>query len=322
MENNKMVFTKDLPNKKITVEREFDASPADVWRAWTESELLDQWWAPNPWRTETKTMDFRTGGHWLYSMVGPNNERHWCKVEFNRVNAGKSFDVLSYFCDENGVRNAQLPVMNWSNVFNETSSGTKVVVNITFPSEQDMKTIVEMGFEAGFTSALGNLDQYIEAKFKIRKQLKTTNMARVTTYLNFPGNTEEALNFYKSIFKTEFAGNGIQRFENVPQQDGQPPIADSIKKMVLHAELPLLGGHILMATDAPKEMGFTLNVGNNMHICLEPETREETKRIFDALSAGGTVTMPLVDMFFGSYFGSFTDKYGINWMVNHVNSPK
>jgi len=86
--------------------------------------------------------------------------------------------------------------------------------------------------------------------------------------------------------------------------------------MVLHVELPITGNHILMATDAPQEMGFTLSRGNNMHICLEPETREEAKRLFDALSNGGTVTMPLQDMFFGAYFGEFTDKFGINWMVN------
>lgn len=90
--------------------------------------------------------------------------------------------------------------------------------------------------------------------------------------------------------------------------------------MVLHVELPILGGHVLMATDAPKEMGFTLSQGNNMHICLEPGSREETQRLFDALSNGGTITMPLEDMFFGSFFGECTDKYGINWMFNFKNN--
>jgi PhnB protein len=88
--------------------------------------------------------------------------------------------------------------------------------------------------------------------------------------------------------------------------------------MVLHVELPILGGHILMATDAPEEMGFTLTQGNNMHICLEPETKSETKKLFDALSQGGTITMPLEEMFFGSYFGSCTDRFGINWMFNCI----
>ncbi|MCX2763647.1 VOC family protein [Aquimarina muelleri] len=141
-------------------------------------------------------------------------------------------------------------------------------------------------------------------------------MARVSTYLNFPGNTEEAFHFYKSVFKTEFSGKGIQKFDDIPAEEGQPPIAEEIKKMILHVELPTLGGHVLMGTDAPKEMGFTLTQGNNMHICLEPETREEADRLFNELSSGGIVTMPMADMFFGAYFGEFSDKFGVNWMIN------
>lgn len=96
-------------------------------------------------------------------------------------------------------------------------------------------------------------------------------------------------------------------------------MADAIKKMVLHVELPIVGGHILMGTDAPKEMGFTITTGNNMHISIEPESRDEANRIFDELSAGGVITMPLADMFFGAYFGEFTDRFGINWMINYQN---
>src|SRR5690606_4637662 len=123
-------------------------------------------------------------------------------------------------------------------------------------------------------------------------QNKPTNKARVTTYLNFPGNTEEAFNFYKSVFKTDFI-NVIKRFGDIPADAGHPPVADGIKKMVLHVELPITGNHILMGTDAPKEMGFTLTTGNNMHICIEPETREEANRLFNELSAEGNITMPL-----------------------------
>ncbi len=149
--------------------------------------------------------------------------------------------------------------------------------------------------------------------------MKTSNKARVTNYLNFAGNTEEAFLFYKSVFKTEFIGKGIQRFGEIPATEGHPPIPDEIKKMVLHVELPITDNYILMGTDAPKEMGFTLIKGNNMHICIEPETRAEADRLFNALSEGGNVTMPMADMFFGAYFGEFSDKYGINWMINFVN---
>lgn len=141
-------------------------------------------------------------------------------------------------------------------------------------------------------------------------------MARVSTYLNFPGNTEEAFNFYKSVFGGEFSGPGIQRFGDMPAMEGAPPMAEEVKKMILHIELQIVGGHTIMATDAPASMGFTVVTGNNTHINLEPDTRAESERLFNALSEGGKVSMPLQDMFWGALFGSCTDKYGINWMVN------
>lgn len=140
-------------------------------------------------------------------------------------------------------------------------------------------------------------------------------MARVTTYLNFPGNTEEAFTFYKQVFRSEFNG-GMQRFGDIEPHEGMPPMTDELKKLIIHVELPIVGGHVIMATDAPESMGFKLTTGNNMHISLEPESREETTRLFNELSAGGKVDMEMQDMFFGAYFGSCTDKYGINWMFN------
>ncbi len=86
--------------------------------------------------------------------------------------------------------------------------------------------------------------------------------------------------------------------------------------MVMHVELVLLGGHVLMGTDAPESMGFTVTSGNTTHINLEPDTRAEADRLFNSLSSGGVVEMPLQDMFWGAYFGSFTDRFGIRWMVN------
>jgi len=141
-------------------------------------------------------------------------------------------------------------------------------------------------------------------------------MARTSTYLNFPRNTEEAFNFYKSVFGGQFVDNGIARFSDMPPAPGMPPMPDADKNLVMHVALPITGGHVLMGTDAPESMGFKVNFGNNIYISLEPDTKEETKKLFSALSAGGKVTMELQDMFWGAYFGSCTDKFGVQWMFN------
>ena len=140
-------------------------------------------------------------------------------------------------------------------------------------------------------------------------------MARVSTYLNFPRSTEEAFLFYKAVFDSEFS-MPIGRFGDMPSCEGQPPLAEADKNLVMHVELPILGGHVLMGTDAPDSMGFTVTPGNNLYINLEPDTRTETDRLFSALSDGGKIEMPLQEMFWGGYFGSLVDKFGVRWMFN------
>lgn len=143
-------------------------------------------------------------------------------------------------------------------------------------------------------------------------------MARVSTYLNFARSTEAAFAFYKTVFKTEYSGP-IARFKDIPPHPGQPPLAEADKNLIMHVELPILAGHILMGTDAPESMGFTLTVGNSSYINLEPDTRAETDRLFAALGQGGKVEMPLQDMFWGAYFGTLQDRFGTRWMFNCAN---
>lgn len=140
-------------------------------------------------------------------------------------------------------------------------------------------------------------------------------MARVSTYLNFARNTEEAFLFYKSVFKTEFV-TPVMRFGDGPGCPGQPPLSADQAKLVMHVALPTLGGHVLMGTDAPESMGFKLNQGNNVYINLEPDTRADTDRLFAELGAGGTVESPLEEMFWGAYWGTLTDRFGVKWMFN------
>lgn len=132
-------------------------------------------------------------------------------------------------------------------------------------------------------------------------------MARTSTYLNFSGKTEEAFNFYKSVFGGEFGNDGIARFGEMAPNDAD---------MVLHIELEITGGHVLMGSDAPESMGFKVIQGNNIHLNLEPDTRDEADRLFNALSLNGNITQPMQDMFWGAYYGSITDQFGITWMIN------
>jgi PhnB protein len=140
-------------------------------------------------------------------------------------------------------------------------------------------------------------------------------MARASTYLNFPRSTEEAFVFYKAVFGSEFA-TPIMRFRDIPANSDHPPLAEADRNLVMHVELPILGGHVPMGTDAPESMGFTVTHGNNMFINLEPDGRAETRRLFDALSDGGKVELPLQEMFWGGFFGSLVDRFGIHWMFN------
>ena len=141
-------------------------------------------------------------------------------------------------------------------------------------------------------------------------------MASVSTYLNFATGTEEAFNFYKTVFGGEFTAPGIRRMGDMPPMEGMPPAGDDIKNLVMDVELLITGGHKLMGTDAPEQMGFKVNFGNNIYINLQPDTRSETKKLFNGLSAKGKIEMELQDMFWGDYFGSCTDKFGVQWMFS------
>ena len=137
-------------------------------------------------------------------------------------------------------------------------------------------------------------------------------MITVNPYLNFNGNTEEAFNFYKSVFGGEFIS--LQRFKDTPH--GEQMSADDREK-IMHIALPIGQGNILMATDALESMGQTLKVGDNVSLAISPSSQEEADTYFNNLSAGGRVQMAMEKMFWGAYFGMLTDKFGIQWMINY-----
>jgi len=154
----KTQFSRDLPNKKMTVVREFAAPVDQVWKAWTTPELLDQWWAPLPFKAVTVSMNLKEGGRWFYYMLGPQGEKHHCCIDYKKIQTGKMFSGMDAFCDEKGNLNLEFPRMEWETRFLPSPSGTRVEVQIQFASEADLLKIAEMGFQEGFTMAHGNLD--------------------------------------------------------------------------------------------------------------------------------------------------------------------
>ncbi len=143
-------------------------------------------------------------------------------------------------------------------------------------------------------------------------------MARVNTYLNFPGNTEEAFSFYKSVFGGEFQG-GISRFQDVPKDATTMEIPEEDMGKVMHVSLPIVGGHMLMGTDVTAEQGFDVKFGNNMYISMDLDSKEEVDRLFGALSKGGEIITPLQDMFWGDYYGVLRDKFNVQWMFTFTH---
>ena len=142
-------------------------------------------------------------------------------------------------------------------------------------------------------------------------------MATINPYLNFLGNTEEAFNFYRSVFGGDFAM--VQRFKDTPEADRVP---DAEKNMIMHIALPIGKNNILMGTDALKSMGHTITGGTNFSLSIDAESEEEAEKLFNGLAEGAKVTMPLAKAFWGAYFGMLTDKFGIQWMVNYDYNKK
>jgi len=155
-------FSVNRENKTITVKREFAADVPLVWDAYTKSELLNQWWAPKPWKARTKTMDFREGGHWLYAMVGPEGEEHWSIATYSDIRNQERFTGIDAFTDAEGNVNKNMPQSKWEVSF--TAAGeelTLVNIHISYSDLAQLETTIEMGFREGLTTAMEGLDELL-----------------------------------------------------------------------------------------------------------------------------------------------------------------
>lgn len=305
-----MTGKSNTADREIRLTRVLNAPIELVWEVWTDPEHIKNWWGPNGFTNTITKMDVQPEGEWDLVMHGPDGKDYKNKSVFKEV---VKYKRLMY-------EHVSTPKFAATIEFEAQGKKTAINWHMLFESkEQFIQVVKTFKADEGLKQNIDKLDVYLQTKFQLQKEAKTSNMSRVTTYLNFPGKTEEAFRFYQKIFNGEFTGVGLRRFGDIEMPKEMPPLDDATKQLIIHAELTILGGHVLMATDSPESMGFKMEHGNNMHINLEPDSKEETKRLFDALSEGGTVSMPLSDMFWGAYFGAFTDKYGINWMLNYTN---
>ena len=148
-------FTVDKTNKTVFVDREFAAGLSLVWDAFTKVEILDQWWAPKPWKSETKFMDFKVGGRRFYAMVSPEGQEHWSIQDYTSISPTSNFKMMSAFADKN--ENPDLPGSDWDLNFSEQNGTTKVNIIIKNESLTRMEQMIEMGFQGGFTMTLNYL---------------------------------------------------------------------------------------------------------------------------------------------------------------------
>lgn len=156
---NTTIFQVD--GSQLTVTRTFNAPIDLVWRTWTEAELLDQWWAPSPWKSKTKEMSFEPNGTRLYAMIGPEGQEHWALTTYHSIEKPNMFSGSDAFCDNNGKVNENFPVAKFKNEFNSNSGSTTVTILSQYASEEHLKQVIDMGMKEGLKMTFEKLDELL-----------------------------------------------------------------------------------------------------------------------------------------------------------------
>ena len=164
MNNLLFDFTVDKSKKTVIITREFDADLSLVWDAFTKKEILDQWWAPKPFSSKTKVMDFKVGGRRFYAMVSPEGQERWIIQKYTSISPKTNFKMFNAFADEN--ENPELPGSEWDHTFSEQNGTTKLSLSIYNESLERMEKQIEMGFKEGFTMTLNYLDELLKTLSK------------------------------------------------------------------------------------------------------------------------------------------------------------
>ena len=161
MKNLQFEFIPNTGNNTLTIRREFKANRQLVWDCYTKQELLNQWFAPKPLTTKTKSMDFRNGGHWHYAMVEPNGKEYWGLTEYIIIKPIDFYEALDAFTNENGDINTDLPRAKWIVTFSDKAENTIVETVAHYASLNDLETVIKMGMKEGMTATLEKLDKLL-----------------------------------------------------------------------------------------------------------------------------------------------------------------
>ena len=163
MTNNLLFdFTVDKATNSVFVNREFEAELPLVWNAFTKQEILDQWWAPKPWTSRTKFMDFKPGGRRFYAMVSPEGQEHWSIQDYTFINPTTNFKFIDAFADKDEVINTEFPSSEWNLNFSEQTGTTTVKITVKHKTLASLEQIIQMGFEGGFTMTLNELQVLLQ----------------------------------------------------------------------------------------------------------------------------------------------------------------
>ncbi|MHB1511565.1 MAG: SRPBCC domain-containing protein [Acidimicrobiales bacterium] len=316
--------TKDPENLTLTLVAEFNATPEQVWTVWEDPRTLERWWGPPSWPATFTRHDFVVGGESRYHMTGPDGDTSSGYWQIQALDKPNRLDFTNGLAGPDGEPTPGMPPMSGHVTFEAIGTRTKMTVVSRFVDFAQMEMMLGMGMAEGMTEAIGQIDGIVVTA-SVRANDDTTGgkrqpMPRVSTYLNFMGNTEEAFNFYKSVFGTEFLAP-ISRMSDMPPSPGQPALSEAEKGMVMHVELPILAGHVIMGTDMLESLGHKRRLGNSMTINLELEERAEAERLFKLLSEDGSDQFGLMEVPWGAYWGTCADRYGIRWMFNCPTSP-
>jgi uncharacterized glyoxalase superfamily protein PhnB/uncharacterized protein YndB with AHSA1/START domain len=306
----------------IVITRTFNAPLELVWDAWSKPEHYKRWWGPEGFTCPYADIDFRKGGKYLSSMRASDGNEYWGTGEFREIIPLKKIVYTDNFADDKGnIVSGDYYGMegDWSKdmfvtiTFEEVNGKTKMILQHEgLPAGEHSRNA-----KTGWEESLNKMERFLSEETAKKNPAgsdsnygKEIKPAQLNPYLLFNYKCEEAFDFYRSVFGGEFQMKS--KFKEMPGYSG--PATDG--ERIMHIALPLKNGSMLMGSDSPGD-DVKITAGNNVSISFSADSEAEAEKVFNGLSNGGQVTMPLEKTFWNAYFGMCIDKYGVNWMVGY-----